>query len=254
MNADSGRLTALAELFGKADHSAIEGFRKTIPPPPFGLGQILPQSTNPLMRTSRCGVMFIAFHKDVDLPFYLRGADCAGNRRVGTGHYLHPGVCNDDDRAQWGDGLTKDQALGLPLRCKESRVDCGRAGRSCFPPIGGESDEKSGRKRGSFPSSSPELHHGRRGCLPDGRSKTHQHGNGYAGPHGRRGRDHRTHLNPGSLRHGDQDGKNRRPPSARPMNQPKDFSSCSRIMTPSRTPTPSSIWTPWRSGTTRPAI
>jgi GH24 family phage-related lysozyme (muramidase) len=109
---DAKVLQTLAEEFEKVDNEAIEGFQVIRPfPPQFtdGVSPLLPP--NFFKSTSKCGVTFIAFYEDVDKPFYELTEDPAGNCQVGIGHWLHKGPCNADDRARWGKGLTKEQAL-----------------------------------------------------------------------------------------------------------------------------------------------
>jgi GH24 family phage-related lysozyme (muramidase) len=113
LKADSERLIALAELFEKVDNEAVEGFEYRPSLPPFGLRGYLKLPVNWAMTTSKCGIGFIAVHEDVDKPFYPLGPDPAGNCQVGIGHWLHRGPCDDNDRARWGSGLSKEKAQAL---------------------------------------------------------------------------------------------------------------------------------------------
>jgi GH24 family phage-related lysozyme (muramidase) len=113
MKADSERLIALAELFEKADQEAVDGFSIPHVIPPSVMGEIGAIAINAIKTTSQCGIAFIAFHEDIDKPFYPLMEDPAGNCQVGIGHWLHKGPCTAADRANWGKGLTKEDAQKL---------------------------------------------------------------------------------------------------------------------------------------------
>jgi GH24 family phage-related lysozyme (muramidase) len=112
MQEDAEKILILAENFKRVDEQTIAEFVLP-PPPPLDFTDFKHIGPNDFKITSQCGISFIAFHEDVTKDFYGLILDPAGNCQVGIGHLVRKGPCLAEDRAKWGDGLTREKALEL---------------------------------------------------------------------------------------------------------------------------------------------